>query len=36
MNFQIQLAKRIDAVPFTRDYVTDRDRLAAASVADAA
>ncbi|QHD70699.1 methyltransferase domain-containing protein (plasmid) [Sphingobium yanoikuyae] len=27
MNFQIQLAKRVDAVPLTRDYITDHDRM---------
>lgn len=27
MNFQIQLAKRVDAVPLTRDYITDYDRM---------
>lgn len=26
MNFQIQLAKHVDAVPLTRDYITDHDR----------
>lgn len=26
MNFQIQLAKRVDTVPLTRDYITDHDR----------
>jgi cyclopropane-fatty-acyl-phospholipid synthase len=26
MNFQIQFAKRMDAVPLTRDYITDHDR----------
>ncbi len=36
MNFQIQLAKRIDTVPLTRDYITDRDRNAATLIADAA
>lgn len=28
MNFQIQLAKRVDTVPLTRDYLTDHDRVA--------
>ncbi|GAY20100.1 SAM-dependent methyltransferase [Sphingobium fuliginis] len=28
MNFQIQLAKRVDAVPLTRDYISDHDRKA--------
>lgn len=26
MVFQIQLAKRLDAVPFTRDYIAIRER----------
>ena len=26
MNFQMQLAKRVDAVPLTRDYITDWER----------
>lgn len=26
MNFQIQLAKRVDTVPLTRDYIVDHDR----------
>jgi hypothetical protein len=26
MNFQIQFTKRVDAVPLTRDYITDHDR----------
>jgi cyclopropane-fatty-acyl-phospholipid synthase len=26
VNFQIQLSKRIDSVPLTRDYITDRER----------
>ncbi len=26
MNFQIQLAKRVNAVPLTRDYISDHDR----------
>jgi cyclopropane-fatty-acyl-phospholipid synthase len=36
MNFQLQLAKRQDAVPLTRDYVTDweRNRLDAAIAAE--
>ena len=36
MNFQIQLARRVDAVPLTRDYITDRDRANARLMADAA
>lgn len=28
MNFQIQLAKRVDTVPLTRDYISDHDRKA--------
>jgi cyclopropane-fatty-acyl-phospholipid synthase len=30
--FQIQLAKRIDAVPLTRDYMVDRERKLAGDV----
>jgi cyclopropane-fatty-acyl-phospholipid synthase len=30
MNFQIQLAKRVDTVPLTRNYMTDHDRAVAA------
>ena len=26
MVFQIQMAKRVDSVPLTRDYIYDRDR----------
>jgi cyclopropane-fatty-acyl-phospholipid synthase len=26
MNFQMQLARRVDAVPLTRDYITDWER----------
>ncbi|GAA0462792.1 cyclopropane-fatty-acyl-phospholipid synthase family protein [Sphingomonas molluscorum] len=36
MNFQIQLARRVDVVPLTRDYITDNDRAAADTVAAAA
>ena len=36
MNFQIQLARRVDAVPLTRDYITDSDRAAGDTIADAA
>lgn len=28
MNFQIQLAKRVDTVPLTRDYITEHDKNA--------
>ena len=31
--FQIQLARRQDAVPLTRDYVTDAERSAADELA---
>ncbi|WP_338446614.1 cyclopropane-fatty-acyl-phospholipid synthase family protein [Pelagerythrobacter marensis] len=31
MNFQIQLAKRVDTVPLTRNYMTDHDRAVAAA-----
>jgi cyclopropane-fatty-acyl-phospholipid synthase len=30
LNFQMQLAKRVDAVPLTRDYITDWERTHAA------
>jgi cyclopropane-fatty-acyl-phospholipid synthase len=33
MNFQIQLARRVDALPITRDYMLEAER--AASQADA-
>lgn len=36
MNFQIQLARRVDAVPLTRDYITNNDRANARPMADAA
>jgi cyclopropane-fatty-acyl-phospholipid synthase len=32
MNFQIQLAKRVETVPLTRDYMTIHDRKAAAYI----
>ena len=36
MVFQLQLAKRRDAVPLTRDYITDRERRYAGAEALAA
>jgi cyclopropane-fatty-acyl-phospholipid synthase len=32
MVFQMQLAKRLDAVPLTRDYITDFERANAGRV----
>lgn len=32
MNFQIQLTKRVDALPMTRNYMTDAERAAPAAV----
>ena len=32
VNFQIQLSKRIDAVPVTRDYIVDWERSRAGDV----
>jgi cyclopropane-fatty-acyl-phospholipid synthase len=34
MNFQMQLAKRVDAVPLTRDYITDWERSHRAPAAE--
>ena len=31
MNFQLQLSRRVDALPLTRDYMVDRERSAAAA-----
>ena len=36
MNFQIQMAKKVDAVPLTRDYVTEWERSHRASSAERA
>jgi cyclopropane-fatty-acyl-phospholipid synthase len=36
MNFQMQLAKRVDAVPLTRDYITDWERSHRAPAAERA
>ncbi|MEI9963443.1 MAG: cyclopropane-fatty-acyl-phospholipid synthase family protein [Caulobacteraceae bacterium] len=36
MNFQIQLAKRVDVVPMTRDYMVDAEREGPAAVARSA
>jgi cyclopropane-fatty-acyl-phospholipid synthase len=36
MVFQLQLARSRDAVPLTRDYITDWDRAAAPSASAAA
>ena len=36
MNFQMQLAKRVDALPMTRDYMVDDERADAASQRDKA
>jgi cyclopropane-fatty-acyl-phospholipid synthase len=33
LNFQIQLSKRIDAVPLTRDYIVDWERARATEAA---
>ncbi|GBQ20621.1 cyclopropane-fatty-acyl-phospholipid synthase [Acetobacter estunensis NRIC 0472] len=33
MNFQLQLTRSIDAVPFTRDYMVDEERAALARIA---
>ena len=36
LNFQMQLAKRVDTVPLTRDYITDWERTNATSTRQSA
>ena len=36
MNFQMQLARRVDTVPLTRDYITDWERRHRAPAAERA
>jgi hypothetical protein len=36
VNFQIQLAKRVDSVPLTRDYMVDWERKRRAPAAERA